>query len=371
MMLTSLDGRIGQVLVQDIDHPTLARELFDIFTMDFAGCRPLKLEDTYDWSSLGDRDIAVYQSFFCQHDGHNDCARASPTYRNRSGNHTDFKIDWEEKEQRKATKMQDRKPRSDSWAESRSGHSHGTKASDDGLEGRLQKLPQELCDEIKETLFDVTLGPRRASLETDKLFPNVLRAFNREFYHQRRITWLSSKWWTTFPHYPMRDPRDDWGRLIPISIPSQLRTQVKHLSVALDWSGLCQGCISWLDSHYYRHESYPKHWQPYESKDRPFKNMFDIAIEYLEDVKAANIEILDAWVHELSVIHDLALEVLILDTRSAYNYSGEFVGLDVVKEVFRIYSHNIKTVIVQAPDDDMKEEILEIFKNNRTASMQW
>lgn len=376
-MLKSLDGRIGQVLLQDIYHHSHARELFDMFTMDFAGCRPLKPEDTYDWTSLGDRDISVYHNFFCSHDGHAGCARASPTHRDRSNSHTASKIDLESREQRQAAKVQDRKPRSKSPPKKtdkkpafRVGDSHNTQASDDSLGRRIQRLPQELHDEIKGTLFDVTLGPRQTSLETGKLYLNVLRAFNREFYHQRRVTWLSSKWWTTFPHYPMRDPRDDIGRLIPISLPSQLRTQVKHLSVTFDWSGLCQGCISWLDSHYLKHESYPKYWLPHENRDGPVKNMFDIAIEYLEDVKAANDEILEAWVHELSIIHDLGLEVLILDTRTAYNYSGDFMGLDVVKEAFRVRSHNIGTVVVKAPNNDI-EEILEIFEDNRSASIQW
>ena len=378
LMLKTLDGRIGQVLVQDMYHPFHARELFELFTMDFAGCRPTKLEDTYDWTSLGDRDIAVYYNFFCRHDGRSGCTRTSPTCRGRSNSHTGSKIDLESKKQRQAAKLQGRKPRSNSQPKQadkrspfQSGDFHKTEPSDDSLERRLQRLPQELYDEIKETLLNVTLRPRQTSLETGKLYPNVLRAFNREFYHQMRRTWLSSKWWTTFPHFPMRDPRDDCGRLIPISIPSQLRSQVKQLSVTFDWSGLCQGCLAWLDSHYFEHESYPKHWLPHENRDHPFKNMFEVAIEYLEDVKAANGEILEAWVHELSVIHDLAVDLLILDTRSAYNYSGEFIGLDVVKEVFNIYSHDIKTVVVKAPNNDLKEEILEIFKDNRSASMQW
>ena len=377
LMLTSLDGRIGQVLVQDIFHHFHARELFDIFTMDFAGCRPVKLEDTYEWTSLGDRDIAVYFNFFCRHDGRSGCARTNPTYRGRSNSYTGFKMELESMEQRKTAKLQDRKPRAQSQPKqadkkfaSQSVSSHDAKASDGGLDRRTQRLPQELHDKIKETLFDVTIGPRQTSLETGKLYPNVLRAFNRKFYHQRKGTWLSSKLWTTFPHYPMRNPRDDCGRLTPISILSQLRTQVKQLSVTFDWSGLCQGCLAWLDDHYFKPESYPKHWLPHENKDGPFKNMFDIALDYLEDVKAANAEILEAWVHELSVIHDLALEDLVLDTRSAYNYSGEFIGLDVVKEVFNIYSHDIKTVVVKAPNNDLKEEILEIFEYNRSASMQ-
>ena len=378
LMLTSLDGRIGQVLVQDMFHPFHGRDLFEIFTMDFAGCRPLKLEDTYDWTSLGDRDIAVYYNFFCRHDGRSGCARASPTYRGRSHSHTGSRIELESRKQKQAAKLQDQKPRSKSQPKhaakkisSQSVCSHDVKASDESLERRIQRLPQELHDEIKGTLFNVTLGPRRTSLETGKLYPNVLRAFNREFYLQREETWLSSKSWTTFPHYPMRDPRDDFGRLIPISIPSALGSQVKQLSVTFDWSGLCQGCLAWLESHYFKHESYPKHWLPHENRDRPFKNMFDIAIEYLEDVKAANQEILEAWVHELSVIHDFALDLLILDTRSAYNYSGEFIGVDVVKEVFNVYTHDIKTVVVEAPNDDLKEEVLETFAYNRSGSIQW
>lgn len=366
-MLASLDGRIGEVLVRDMFHNFHAPELFDIFTMDFTGCRPVKLEDTYDWTSL-DQDDPTYHYFFCTYDGHSDCTRTSRTPRGQSKNDTSFKIGLDSMDQKQAAKLQARKPclrsrsnRADKAPAFESVGSNDANASDDSLERRLQKLPQEMFDGIKKTLLDVTLGPRQTCLETGKLYPNVLRAFNREFYYQTRKTWLSSKLWTMYSNHPLRD---ETGRLAPISIPRQLREEARQLSITFDWSGLCPGCIAWLDSHYFKHENYPVHWLPHENKDYPLQNMFDIAVAYLEDVNAANTEILEAWVQELSVIGQLSLDLLILDTRGAYNYSGEFIGLDVVKRVLSLYWHGVGMFVVKAPNKALEEEILETFQSS-------
>lgn len=224
---------------------------------------------------------------------------------------------------------------------------HRTSAAATGLEARLNELPTEILDLVRDAFFDQEFGPKEVLAPSSIPDVRLFGAMNKKLYAKYHDIFLSGNTWV------IETGNFDTTDFL-LHIPGRMRQKIHKVAIRLSPEDISYASIdSWLRGH------------P-DLVKRSFGDFSNVLYEFYKDCREINDMLYSVWSGKLTDIFKLSESVhLTLDMRDAYGIDGEYLGLRLAHRMACWFQDDDDAPLtVRVPNDVLGEQLRNAIGDN-------
>ena len=228
------------------------------------------------------------------------------------------------------------------------------------LAERMMHIPAEICQMIMDMVFEAAFGPRRVQPHRDPPILNVFLALDRKFYrrfHEQywtKNTWVVSKGpLNETMRFMTAKPYNETTTLFSLQIPNQAALQIQ--SAQLSFSNADTPDLpEWIRLT----ERTPTRYATAMPSSSPFAARRSHDYRRCDEIQR---QLLQTWSDKFDRVAMMDLRHLTLDFTEAYDPSGLYLGVLLVRRLIKFDNGMPDDFRVSAPDSRIERQIRNAF----------
>ena len=265
------------------------------------------------------------------------------------------------------------------WGNSKQTNHHANgrrleQAACKSLQAQMAHIPAEICQMIMTMVFEEAFGPRRVYPHKDPPIMNIFLALDRELYSRfHELYWTKNTWIVSkgplnkTMRFMTEKPYNDTTTEFSLQIPNKAALQIQY--AVLSFSNVDTPDLSeWMQlaEQSPAPQTTPTHsssftTQAHEVQTTQVARRDRGRLERAQRYEEISRQLIHTWEDKFDRIAMLNLRHLTLDFTEAYDPSGLYLGLRIVRRLIP-FAHGIPNDFqILAPDSRLERQIRNAF----------